>query len=105
MWQQVKKSLNLRPMTTASLTVEGFLNAEAGPEIESRRLAGRKRRTLVITNESARHPFRASLAPHVTRVEEDDEARSSLWRLTKDDIRGFASTYFAVFAAVLVFIL
>ena len=91
-------------MTTVSLTAEGFLNAKAAPEIERRRLPGRRRRALVLTNEQSRHPFRASLAPHVTRVDVK-EAPVSLWRLTKDDVRGFATTYFAVFAAVLVFIL
>ena len=82
---------------------------EAGPEIESRRLPGRKRRSLVLTNEAARHPFRASLAPHVTRVDavdaEEEAAPEGFWTLTRDDVRGFATTYFAVFAAVLVFIL
>jgi hypothetical protein len=91
-------------MTTLTLTAESFLNAKAGPEIESRRLAGRKRRALVLTNESARHPFRASLPAYVTRVDKA-EAPASFWRLTKDDVRGFASVYFATFAAVLVFIL
>lgn len=86
------------------MTVESFLEMEAGPEIESRRLAGRRRRSLVLTNEAARHPFRASLPPHVTSVDHD-QAATSFWRLTRDDIRGFATTYFAVFAAVLVFIL
>jgi hypothetical protein len=96
--------MTTKRMSTASLTVHGFLNAEAGLEIESRRLAGRKRRALVLTSESARHPFRAELAPHVTQIEEG-ETPVSLWRLTKDDVRGFATTYFSVFAAVLVFIL
>ncbi len=92
-------------MTIASMTAENFLKMEAGPEIESRRLPGRKRRSLVLTSDHARHPFRASLAPHVTRVDVEEAGPVSLWRLTKDDIRGFATTYFAVFAAVLVFIL
>lgn len=106
-------------MTIAKLSVEGFLNATPAPEIEARRLAGRKRRALVLTNESARHPFRASLPPHVTAVAKprdpqivrtehgrDESAQGQmLWRLTRDDVRGFATTYFAVFAAVLAFIL
>ena len=87
------------------MTAENFLQMEAGPEIESRRLAGRKRRSLVLTNDAARHPFRANLAPHVTRVDVVDEAPEGFWTLTRDDVRGFATTYFAVFAAVLVFIL
>ena len=97
-------------MTVASLTVDAFINASPAPEIERRRLAGRKRRALVLTNESARHPFRASLPRHVTKVQPVLEDHSQapapgFWRLTKDDIRGFASVYFATFAAVLVFIL
>lgn len=97
-------------MTIASLTADGFLNASPAPEIESRRLAGRKRRALVLTDESARHPFRANLPRHVTQVVDLADANvetavQSLWRLTKDDVRGFASVYFATFAAVLVFIL
>lgn len=90
-------------MTVAKMTAEGFLNAVPAPEIESRRLAGRKRRALVLTDESARHPFRARLPRRVT----DDiyqTAPHSLWRLTRDDIRGAVSVYFATFAAVLVFI-
>ncbi|WP_298302702.1 hypothetical protein [uncultured Erythrobacter sp.] len=91
-------------MTVASLSAEGFLNASPAPEIERRRFAGRKRRALVLTDEGARHPFRATLPGHVT---EDlfETPTESLWRLTRDDVRGFASVYFAVFAAVLVFII
>lgn len=96
-------------MTVAKLTADGFLNAAPAPEIEQRRLAGRRRRALVLTDESARHPFRASLPRHVTEVQEpsyEEEAAAPIfWRLTRDDIRGFASVYFATFAAVLVFIL
>ena len=97
-------------MTVASLTADAFIKASPAPEVERRRLAGRKRRALVLTNESARHPFRASLPPHVTKVQPASEkpaqlSASSFWQLTKDDIRGFASVYFAAFAAVLVFIL
>ncbi|BDI60800.1 hypothetical protein [Qipengyuania nanhaisediminis] len=61
------------------------------------------RRSLVLTSENARHPFRASLPPHVTagsRV-----ARGNAWHLTAGDMRGAASVYVATFAAVLVFIL
>lgn len=97
-------------MTIASLTADGFLNATPAPEIESRRLAGRRRRALVLTDETASHPFRARLPRHVTEVAElaaanGETAAQSLWRLTRDDVRGFASVYFATFAAVLVFIL
>jgi len=61
------------------------------------------RRSLVLTDESARHPFRASLNPRVKRDIHDIPAES-LWRLTMDDARGFASVYFATTAAVLAFI-
>ena len=61
------------------------------------------RRALVLTDEVARHPFRATLPPHV-RSNEYEAPAEVLWRLTRDDVRGFATTYFAAFAAVLVFI-
>jgi hypothetical protein len=63
-----------------------------------------KRRSLVLTDESARHPFRATLPPSV-RSELHDIPAESLWRLTVDDVRGVASTYVATMAAVLVFIM
>lgn len=62
------------------------------------------RRSLVLTDEIARHPFRASLPAHV-RTNEYENPAESLWRLTQDDVRGFASTYIATFAAVLAFII
>jgi len=62
------------------------------------------RRSLVLTDESARHPFRASLPPHVKRDLFDIPAES-LWRLTVDDVRGFASIYVAATAAILAFII
>lgn len=92
-------------MTHAKLTAQGFLNVVPGPEIERRRLPGRRRRALVLTDESSRHPFRGKLPPHVTAVEPESPAPVSLWRLTTEDVRGFASVYFATFAAVLVFIM
>ena len=62
------------------------------------------RRSLVQTDETARHWFRATLPPHV-RSDEYAAPAESLWRLTRDDVRGFVSTYLAAFAAILVFIL
>ena len=103
--KEVKKALMRLSMTTASLTVEGFLNASPAPEIEPRRLAGRRRRALVLSNECARHPFRANLPAYVTKIDVAEVQQPSFWQLTQDDVRGFASVYFAVFAAVLVFIL
>lgn len=62
------------------------------------------RRSLVLTDESARHWFRASLPPHVKRNLHPIPAEA-LWRLTMADVRGVASTYIAATAAILVFIL
>ncbi|KPQ31883.1 MAG: hypothetical protein HLUCCX21_02965 [Porphyrobacter sp. HL-46] len=62
------------------------------------------RRSLVLTEESARHWFRASLPPHVKRDLIPIPAEA-LWRLTLDDVRGFASVYVAATAAVLAFII
>ena len=61
------------------------------------------RRALVLTDESARHPFRARL-PGQRRREPDAAFRATDWRLTATDVRGFATAYFASFAAVLAFI-
>ncbi len=71
------------------------------------------RRALVLTQESARNPFRASLPPHVFKVEGDGEPSDEkqapaknvpFWRLTASDVRGFATTYFATLAAALAFL-
>lgn len=61
------------------------------------------RRALVLTDEASRHPFRAGLPMHVRR-EPASCFRTADWRLTASDVRGFATTYFACFAAVLAFI-
>ena len=63
----------------------------------------RSRRSLVLTDESARHPFRAMLPPHAL-VETPPVQLRSKFIPTRDDIRGFASTYFAALAFMLVFI-
>ncbi|MDC8755826.1 hypothetical protein OIK40_14345 [Erythrobacter sp. sf7] len=62
------------------------------------------RRSLVLTDESARHWFRASLPPHVKRDLFPIPAED-LWRLTLADVRGFASVYVAATAAILTFII
>ncbi len=62
------------------------------------------RRSLVLTDDSARHWFRASVPPHVKRDLIPIPAEA-LWRLTMADVRGVASTYIAATAAILVFIL
>ncbi|MEM7779841.1 MAG: hypothetical protein AAF697_05555 [Pseudomonadota bacterium] len=97
-------------MSTAQPSIRPLFSGRNGQEVEPRIkkipvLGGEgTRRALVLTEESARHPFRASLPPHVKEDLHDIPAES-LWRLTADDARGFASVYFATFAAVLVFIL
>ena len=60
------------------------------------------RRSLVLTDEAARHPFRASLPPHVRedRVEARVPWREQLWH----DARGFAQTYCACLLAVTAFL-
>ena len=61
------------------------------------------RRSLVLTDEAARHPFRASLPPQVCedRIEARVPWREQLWH----DARGFAQAYCASLAAISVFIL
>ncbi|MFM7349460.1 MAG: hypothetical protein ACKO01_08215 [Erythrobacter sp.] len=61
------------------------------------------RRSLVLTDESARHWFRQSLPPHV-KQELIPIPAESLWRLTMEDVRGVASTYVALTLAVFAFI-
>ena len=82
-------------MTYASLTQDHVIRTSEKSQ---------RRRGLVLTDEGARHPFRASLPPHI-RHDLHDIPAESLWRLTAQDVRGFASTYVATFAAVLVFIM
>lgn len=62
------------------------------------------RRSLVLTEETARHWFRSGLPPHVKRDLIPIPAED-LWRLTLSDVRGFASVYLAATAAILVFII
>jgi hypothetical protein len=62
------------------------------------------RRSLVLTDESARHPFRVSLPPHVKRDLYPIPAEA-LWRLTVEDVRGVASTYVAASLAIFAFII
>ena len=63
------------------------------------------RRYLVLTDELARHPFRASLPPHVRLPLSDDApSESRSWRLSRRDWRDFFGTWCAGFAAVTMFI-
>ena len=63
------------------------------------------RRALVLSNEAARHPFRASLPVHVLKVDEMENRRS--WRLNfgldRNDLREFAASYCACFVAATAF--
>lgn len=61
------------------------------------------RRNLVLTDETARHWFRASLPPHVKRDLIPIPAEA-LWQLTLADVRGVASTYVAATLAIFAFI-
>lgn len=61
------------------------------------------RRSLVLTDEQARHPFRASLPPHVLRGDSVVLDRKS-WAVSRDDVHGFVGAYFASLVAVAIFI-
>lgn len=60
-----------------------------------------KRRALVLGDESARHPFLATLPPHIRQVERDLDVRS---RTNGIGWRDFLTTYAATLACVTVFI-
>lgn len=63
-----------------------------------------KRRSLVLTDETARHPFLASLPPHVRRGTEPVQLiRRPRW-LSMDEIRDFLVAYCVCFVAVGTFI-
>lgn len=61
------------------------------------------RRSLVLTDETARHPFLASLPPHVRKCEEPVPAHMP-WRLSLDDWRQFLLAYGGCFLAVSLYI-
>jgi hypothetical protein len=61
------------------------------------------RRYLVLTDETRRHPFLASLPPHVRLVAEPDQR----WRpfaIGADDVRQFLLAYCACLLAVITYI-
>lgn len=62
-----------------------------------------KRRSLVMTDEAARHPFLASLPPHVRRGTQPLALRRG-WNLEPRDWRDFLAAYCASFIAVMLFI-
>ena len=63
------------------------------------------RRYLVLGDETARHPFRQSLPPHVCEVAVPEPWT---WRqalaISREDVRGFATSYIACLVAVAAFI-
>lgn len=61
------------------------------------------RRSLVLADEGARHPFLRSLPPHVRKGTEPVPARRQ-WRLNARDVRDFLTAYCACFVAVSTFI-
>ena len=65
------------------------------------------RRHLVLTDERARHPFLASLPPHVRRLEANPPPNRT-WLLaspiTGEDVRQFLMAYCACLLAALTFI-
>lgn len=61
------------------------------------------RRSLVLTDDASRHPFLASLPPHIRMGVEPIRPRSK-WYISRADIRGFFSAYVASVTAVMVFI-
>jgi hypothetical protein len=62
------------------------------------------RRYLVLSDEAARHPFRASLPPHVRMPLEETPEPARNWRITRRDWRQFIATYSAAFIVVTAFI-
>lgn len=61
------------------------------------------RKALVLTDESARHTFLASLPPHVRKGTRPDPVRSG-WAITQEDVRAFFGAYIACLLTVLIFI-
>lgn len=64
------------------------------------------RRALVLTDESARHPFLASLPPHLRRRRKPNAVIRSLrsMGLGMKELRDFVAAYCACFLAVATFI-
>jgi hypothetical protein len=65
------------------------------------------RRHLVLSDETARHPFLASLPPHVrgpVSVGQPSTSWREALRITREDVRGFATSYVACFVAAVAFL-
>jgi hypothetical protein len=63
-----------------------------------------RRRALVITDDAARHPFLASLPPHVRKTGEVRVIHRKKPTTSGNSIRDFLMNYCACFAAIAVFI-
>ena len=63
------------------------------------------RRALVLSNEAARHWMRASLPQRRRMFADTPQGTVTDWKVTSNDVRGVATTYFATVAAVLAFII
>lgn len=59
-------------------------------------------RRLVLTNEAARHPFRAALPPQARVVEEEPNRRLAWWR--REDAHLFGLSFWAFFTVFYSFI-
>ncbi|MEY4238941.1 MAG: hypothetical protein RL339_1542 [Pseudomonadota bacterium] len=62
------------------------------------------RRALVVTDESARHPFLASLPPHIRHRIEPIRRRVAA-HITLQDVKEFLMAYCACFVAVTTFLI
>lgn len=62
------------------------------------------RRALVLTDESARHPYRASLPPHVCRMPPPRHLIASRPWITREDAKTFLGFYAACFVGTLLYI-
>jgi len=62
------------------------------------------RRYLVLTDESRRHPFLASLPAHVRQVDDEPEPRWRPFAVGAEDVRQFLMAYCACLLAVATFI-
>ncbi|MCB2077794.1 MAG: hypothetical protein KDE55_08865 [Novosphingobium sp.] len=61
------------------------------------------RRALVLSDETASHPFLRSLPPHVRHCDDASDEKPPFWRFTRRDWRDFLSTYCAAFVVVSAF--
>jgi hypothetical protein len=74
--------------------------------LANRYLAMVMRRSLVLTDESARHPFRASLPSNWREFRHERAEPRVPWRMRlAADARGFAQAYVACFFAVTAFVI